>query len=119
MFQPRLASLLPVVAAAAWLPVSGQSVVAAHSGVVYFFEGSVFIGDQLLEPRFGRFPDIGEGVELWTERGRAEVLLTPGVFLRLGDHGAIRMLSNQLSDTRVELLHGSAILESKEPVADA
>jgi hypothetical protein len=107
---------LPVVglALAAGFPVSGQSVVSTHSGVVYFFAGSVFLGDELLEQRFGRFPDIGEGRELRTALGRAEVLLTPGVFLRLDENSSIRMLSSRFSDTRVELLGGSAILEMTE-----
>jgi hypothetical protein len=102
------------LAVTAWFPASGQSVVSTHSGVIYFFEGSVFIEDQPLEQKFGRFPNIGEGRDLRTAQGRAEVLLTPGVFLRIGDNSAIRMLSNKLSDTQVALLGGSAILESKE-----
>lgn len=89
-----------------------QSVVSTHSGVLYFFEGVVFVGDQKAEQKFGKFPDVEEGRELRTEKGRAEVLLTPGVFLRVGDDSAIRMVSNQLADTRVELLRGSAILEA-------
>jgi hypothetical protein len=79
----------------------------------------VFIGDQPLEQRFGRFPDIGDGRELRTEHGRAEVLLTPGVFLRIAENSSIRMLSSAFSDTRVELLGGTAILEANEPAADA
>ena len=66
-------------------PASGQLVVSTHSGLVYSFEGSVCIGDQRLEPKFGKFPNLGEGHYLRTERGRAEVLLTPGVVLRLGE----------------------------------
>jgi hypothetical protein len=89
-----------------------QSVVSTHAGLLYFFEGVVFVGDQKAEQKFGKFPDVEEGRELRTEKGRAEVLLTPGVFLRVGDDSAIRMVSNQLADTRVELLHGSAILEA-------
>jgi hypothetical protein len=65
-----------------------------------------------LEQKFGYFPSVGEGRELRTERGRAEVLLTPGTLLRLDENRAIRMVSDKLSDTRVELLGGSAILES-------
>jgi FecR protein len=106
-----LALLIPV---AFLIPVSGQSVVSTHSGVVYFFEGSVFIGDQPLIQKFGKFPDIGEGGELRTEKGRAEVLLTPGVFLRVGENSSIKLVSANLSDTRVELMTGSAILESTE-----
>jgi hypothetical protein len=93
-------------------PARGQSVVSTHSGLVYFFEGTVFIGDQQLEQRFGKFPDIGEGRDLRTERGRAEVLLTLGTVLRLDENSGIRMISDRLSDTRIEFLSGSAILES-------
>jgi hypothetical protein len=99
---------------AVWAPASAQSVVSTHSGVVHFFEGSVFMGDQPMEQKFGRFPDVAEGAELRTEQGRAEVLLTPGAFLRIGEKSAIRMISSQLSDTRVELLAGSAIFESTQ-----
>jgi hypothetical protein len=118
MFQPRVAVLpLFALALAACLPASAQSVISTHSGVLYFFEGSVFIGDEQVQQKFGKFPAIGEGGELRTERGRAEVLLTPGVFLRIGESSSIRMISNQLANTRVELLSGSAILESNEAEA--
>jgi hypothetical protein len=100
---------------AAWNSALAQSVVSTHSGTVYFFEGSVYIGDQQLVQKFGRFPDIGEGNELRTDRGRAEVLLTPGAFLRIGENSAIRMVSTQFSDTCIELLAGSAILEANKP----
>jgi hypothetical protein len=97
--------------------VSGQTVISTHSGVLYFFEGSVYLGGDRLEQKFGRFPDIGEGRELRTEQGRAEVLLTPGVVLRIGDQSSIRMVSERLEDTRVELLSGSAIMEVNENTA--
>jgi hypothetical protein len=103
------------VAAILALPASGQSVISTRSGVVHFFEGSVYLGGQPLEPRFGKFPTVAEGSELRTAQGRAEVLLTPGVLLRLGDHSGIRMVANALSDTRVGLLAGSAIVDSAEP----
>jgi len=101
-----------------WAPVFAQSVISTHSGILYFFEGTVFIGDQQAEQKFGKFPDVEEGRVLRTENGRAELLLTPGVFLRIGGNAAVRMLSNQLSDTRVELLRGSAILEANPEAAD-
>src|SRR5262249_16515318 len=55
--------------------------------------------------------------ELRTEDGRAEVLLNPGVFLRLAENSSVRMVANQLSDTRVEFLSGSAIVESNRDLA--
>jgi hypothetical protein len=107
-------STLAVVAVLA-VPADGQSVISTRSGVVHFFEGAVYLGDQPLEPRFGKFPTIAEGSELRTAQGRAEVLLTPGVLLRLGEGSAIRMVANALSDTRVGLLAGSVLVDSAEP----
>jgi len=111
-----LSSLAAVTVLA--LPADGQSVISARSGVVHFFEGAVYLGDEPLEPRLGKFPTMAEGAELRTAQGRAEVLLTPGVFLRLGEKGAIRLLADGLADTRVEMLAGSAMLDSSEPSSD-
>ena len=52
---------------------------------------------------------------LSTGQGRAEILLTPGVFLRVGENTSIKMLDNRLLSTRVEFLSGSAIVESDDP----
>ena len=98
------------------LPADGQSVISTHSGVVHFFEGSVYLDNQPLESHPGRFPSVPQGAELHTADGRAEVLLTPSVFVRLGERTTIRMLANQLSNTRVELLAGSAVVDAAEPV---
>jgi FecR protein len=119
MSHLRVASL-PVFALllGAWSSASGQSVRSTHSGLLYFFDGYVFIGDEQVQQKFGRFPEIGEGRVLRTELGRAEVLLTPGVVLRIDENSAIRMVSDNLSDTRVELVRGSAILEVSHEAAN-
>jgi hypothetical protein len=91
-----------------------QYVISSHSGVIQYVEGRAFLADKLIEPKFGQFPDIKESQEFRTEDGRAEILLTPGVFLRIGENSSIRMLSTRLTDTRVEVLSGSAIIESTE-----
>src|SRR5215472_16850378 len=109
-----MGGLAPIVS----VPILAQSVISTHAGVVYFFDGSVYLGDQRLEQRFGRFPDIGEGRELRTEQGRAEILLTPGALLRISESSEIRLLSSKFSDTRVELLGGSAIIEANEPAKE-
>ncbi|MGI8958405.1 MAG: hypothetical protein ACR2IV_01315 [Bryobacteraceae bacterium] len=114
---PRV--LLPTtLALLVCLPVSGQLVVSVHSGVVHFSEGSVFIDDRPLEQKFGTFPNIKEGSTLRTEEGRAEVLLTPGVFLRIDENSSVRMISNPIQDTRVEFLEGSVILDSVDASGD-
>jgi hypothetical protein len=93
------------------LPALPQSVISARSGLIHFSDGSVFLDDQRLEQKTGKFDQMNNGSELRTDEGRAEVLLTPGTFLRVGANSAIRMLSNQLDDTQVELLRGSAVLD--------
>jgi hypothetical protein len=100
------------------VPASGQAIISAHSGLVYFSEGSVFLDGQQIKRRYGRFAEIREASVLSTENGRAEVLLTPSVFLRTGDNTVIRMISSSLSDTRVELLKGSVIAESTDMLPD-
>ena len=89
-----------------------QTVVSVNSGVVNYFQGSVLIDGVKLEQKFGTFPMLQVGSILKTEEGRAEVLLTPGAILRLDQHSSIRMLSNLLTDTKIEFLGGSAILDS-------
>jgi hypothetical protein len=101
-------------------PGLGQEVLSARSGVVHFFQGSVLLDDQVIDRKFGSFPSMKEGSTLRTEKGRVEILLTPGVFLRLDEKSSIRMVSTSLVDTQVEFLSGSAILDSVDaPVSNS
>jgi hypothetical protein len=95
-----------------------QYVISAHSGLVQYVEGKAYLNDTLVEPKFGKFPEIKENQELRTGEGRAEVLLTPGVFLRMSENSSIRMLSTRLTDTRVEILTGSAMVECDDAPKD-
>jgi hypothetical protein len=113
---PRASAVLAFAGlAAVALPLGAQSVISTRSGVIHFFEGSVYLNDQPLESRLGRYPTLGQGQRLRTAEGRAEVLLTPGVFLRLGQQSAVKMVANSLADTRLELENGAAIVDSGEP----
>src|SRR5579884_808545 len=84
MFAPRVLIGLAVFSATSF----AQSVVSARSGVIHFSEGSVFLDGQPVEQKFGRFAEMKAGSELRTDWGHAEVLLTPGMFLRIGDNTA-------------------------------
>ena len=95
-----------------------QAVISSHSGVVQYVEGRAFLAGKLVDAKFGQFPDIKQNQEFRTEDGRAEILLTPGAFLRLGENSSVRMLDTSLSNTRVELLSGSAMIESTEMPKD-
>jgi hypothetical protein len=102
------------LATLAALAAYGQSVVSVRAGLINFSEGEVFLSNQPVEQKASKFPEIREGMELRTETGRAEILLTPGMVLRVGPDSAIRMVSASLIDTRVEFRRGSATIEISE-----
>jgi hypothetical protein len=95
-----------------------QSVISAHSGTLHYFEGDVSIDGAPVQSKVGKFQEVKEQGVLSTALGRAEVLLTPGVFLRLGENSSVKMLDTRLISTRVEILSGNVILESDDPQLD-
>jgi hypothetical protein len=115
MFSGRVApSWTVAVVTVLILPVYCQLVISTRSGIIHFFQGSVYLDDQRLESHPGKFSSVPKGGMLHTAEGRAEVLLTPGVFVRIGQQSTIRMVDNELSHTRVALVAGSAVVDSGE-----
>ena len=113
-----IAAVLAVVLALSAIPALAQPVISAKSGVISYVEGKVYLADQVVEPSPTRFPDVKENAVVRTAEGRAEVLLTPGVVLRLGENSSFKMLTNRLIDTRLELLTGSAVVEADDIAKD-
>jgi hypothetical protein len=97
--------------------VQGQSVISTRSGLVNFSDGLVFVDGQPLTKKFGTYDRLKNGSELLTQSGRAEVLLTPNTYLRVGQNSSIRMVSDKLSDTQVEVMAGSVVLDSERAPA--
>jgi hypothetical protein len=94
---------------------SAQYTISAHSGLVQLTLGSVYLMDQPIHKTVTNLINVGNGDVLRTgQDGLAEVLLTPGVFLRLGHNASLRMDSNSLTDTRMTVLSGSAMVEADE-----
>jgi hypothetical protein len=110
----RLTLGVLAVAAGSVAALAQSAVISARSGLIHYVEGQVYLGDQLVETKFGSFPEVKENQQLKTEEGRAEVLLTPGVFLRLGENSSFRMITNRLIDTRLEFLSGAAVVEADD-----
>jgi hypothetical protein len=115
----RLTTAVLISGAVAIASLNAQSVLSVHSGVVHYVEGDAYIGDKLVESKFGQFPEIKEGESFRTEAGRAEILLTPGSFLRVAENSEVRMISNHLSDTRFELVKGEILVESVDSNKDS
>jgi len=112
--QSSISSALVLMAMTAAIS-SAQSVTSAHSGTLHYFEGDISIDGTPVQSKVARFSDIKEQSVLSTGLGRAEVLLTPGVFLRVGENSSIKMLDNRLISTRVEIMSGNVIVESDDP----
>jgi hypothetical protein len=85
--------------------------ISAKPGAVNYIEGAVSINGKPVSNKELRAVFLNLEDTLSTEAGRAEVLLTPGVFLRLGNNTEVRMVSPSLVDTQVELKRGEAMIE--------
>src|SRR5690242_5507151 len=73
--------------------------ISAKPGVINYIEGGTYLNGRPLSEKALKATFLNTNDTLSTDTGRAEVLLTPGVFLRLGDNTAVRMLSSSLVNT--------------------
>jgi hypothetical protein len=83
-------------------------------GSLNFMQGQVMLNGQELPAQPAGSAVLEPSQALDTQQGKAEVLLTPGVFLRVGDESEVKMISPDLADTKVAVVKGSAILEVDE-----
>jgi hypothetical protein len=96
------------------LCVSAFAASPARPGMVNYIEGGVFLdGKQVNEKDVGNVK-VNIGQVLSTTSGKAEILLTPGVFFRLDSNSAVRMISPSITPTQVELVRGRAAVEVDE-----
>jgi hypothetical protein len=102
-----------MLAAAASFAQVGQNMQnrVAQPGAVNYVEGSVTLDGRTITNRSIGGVEVDQGQVLGTAQGKAEMLLTPGIFLRLDDNSAVRMISNSLTNTQVQLQNGRAMVE--------
>ena len=86
--------------------------ISAKPGVVNYIEGTAYLNGNKLSEQAARTTFLAAGDHLSTDAGKAEVLLTPGVFLRIGDNSEIHMISPTLTNTQLEVVRGEAIIEA-------
>ena len=97
------------LAALIFSPVWGS--VPPQPGTVNYIEGQAAIGAQALTDKSVGSAKLAAGQSLSTQDGRAEILLTPGIFLRVGDRSSLQMISPGLADTIMALQEGRAMIE--------
>ncbi len=86
----------------------------ARPGTVNYVEGATFLEGTQLNAKDVGSVNLDAGQILTTGNGKAEILLTPGVFLRVDDNSAIKMVSPDLMLTQVELMKGRVGVEVDE-----
>jgi hypothetical protein len=89
----------------------GQNANPARPGTLNYVEGQASIEGRALSSKSVGTADLNAGQVLATANGKAEVLLTPGIFLRIGDDATLRMISPDLTHTEVRLEQGHADVE--------
>jgi len=86
----------------------------ARPGSLNYVEGQASLEGQSLGPEAIGKTELHAGQSLETQAGKAELLLTPGVFFRLGDNSSATMISLTLTNTELRLDKGEATVEAAE-----
>jgi hypothetical protein len=116
--MPRLRIISIMALAALFAPglfaLDFQNALAPNSavpGTLNYIEGSATLNGQPVGPKAVGSATVAPGEVIATTEGRAEVLLTPGVFLRLANNSSARMVAPDLTNTVVNVEHGRAAVE--------
>jgi hypothetical protein len=80
-------------------------------GTINYIEGQSSIGGHALGDNSAGSVRLQAGQVLSTQNGRAEVLLTPGVFFRISNNSSADMISPDLANTILLLQKGRALVE--------
>jgi hypothetical protein len=93
--------------------------ISAKPGAVNYIEGNAELDGQKLTVSNLKAVFMNAGSLLETRDGKVEVLLTPGVFLRVGDNSRVRMLKPSLVDTQIAIEAGESMIEVDQFVKDS
>src|ERR1700733_10553573 len=108
MKMPRLKALVLVSLAALCGAAFGQGANPARPGTLNYVEGQASIDGRQVSSRSVGTAELQPGQYLATADGKAEILLTPGVFLRLDNNSTVKMIKPDLTHTEVLLERGRA-----------
>ena len=97
------------------LSAMAQYTISARPGVINTIEGTAYVnGTHVTDAKAAQRMFLNPNDTLSTETGKAEVLLTPGVYLRVGANSEVRMISPSLTDTQVAVVKGEAMIEAMD-----
>ena len=114
----KSSQIVPVVAFLTLLflqsPLLADDRGPGRPGTVNYVEGQVYLAAQPLDEKSAGTIEVDPGQTLTTQAGKAEILLTPGVFVRVGDSSSATMISSGLTNTKMSIDRGEALIEVAE-----
>jgi hypothetical protein len=112
MIMPRFKALIWMLSLATLSATAfGQTANQARPGTLNYIEGQASIEGRPVTPNSVGNTVLGSGQYLSTANGKAEILLTPGIFLRLGGNSTVQMVSPDLTKTEVKIEQGRVNVE--------
>lgn len=115
--MPGLKSLLLLSLATLFTPAFAQvqqGVNPARPGTLNYVEGQASIDGRQISPSSVGQAELQPGQYLATANGKVELLLTPGIFLRLDNNSMVKMIRPDLTHTEVSLEQGRALVEADQ-----
>src|SRR5947209_14145303 len=108
--MPRLRALITLsLATTLFVPAFAEGTNPARPGTINYIEGEATLNGQPIAANSRA--ELAQSQTIATANGKVEVLLTPGVFLRLGENASLTMVSPELAKTEVQLNSGRAEVE--------
>jgi hypothetical protein len=93
-------------------------IISARPGMVNYLEGKASLNEQRLSQSNMNNMFINAGDSVTTGDGKVEILLTPGVFFRLGSNSEIHINSLSLTKIQIEMVRGESMVEVDELTKD-
>jgi hypothetical protein len=112
MIMPRYKALSWMLSLATLSATAfGQTANQARPGTLNYIEGQASIEGRPITPNSVGNTVLESGQYLATANGKAEILLTPGIFLRLGGNSTVQMVSPNLTKTEIKIEQGRVNVE--------
>jgi hypothetical protein len=86
----------------------------AKPGSINYVEGQASADNEALSSSSVGSTELQAGQSVTTQAGKVEILLTPGVFLRVAENSSVKMVRPELATTEVELDKGRAMVEGTD-----
>jgi hypothetical protein len=96
--------------------LKAQYLVSAKAGLIQYVEGDASVDGKRLQIPKENAVQMDNGQSLRTGMGRAEMLLSPEVYLRLDENSLLRMERNQIREAHIALEQGTAFVETVEEI---